>query len=302
MKSNLCLLVVAFVCTSSLVASADDTITGEKFQMFNASPERYLQRPVVLEDTFGRVTTSFSRIETQNYLTSNRYLKFSLGQCSYPCIAPRGPSLENAIGGCTDGELVRVTGNLRKVREKRTMEKVRGKYTGGRSWQERVYVYGPLQSEYYFNVIKIEKGWGKQDSPEDMFSEGKNLAEKHYQQVSPETIAGDPEKLVERSIWFEGAYGGFDENYSEDEKVAGLTPDKVIEFTVKGMKMPCYISKSEANVEGFKSVPIGAKVQVYGRIRVKETPKGLKSAFFVDRVTRTVTGGETATPEAKQST
>lgn len=299
MKSNLWLFVVAFVCASSIAASADETITGEKFQMFNASPERYLEQPLALEDTFGKVTSSFSRIETQNYLTPDRYLKFNLGQCPYPCIAPRTPSLEDALGRCMNGELIKVTGNLQKVNENRTMETVRGKYTGGRSWEERVYVHGPLQSEYYFNVIKIEKGWGKQDSPEEMFSEGKNLTEAHYQQVSPEAIGGDPEKLVERSIWFEGAYGGFDENFSDGEKAAGLTPDKVIKFTVKGMQMPCYVSKSDTNVAGFKSVPVGAKVQIFGRIRVKETPKGLQSAFFVDRVTRTVTKGGAGTPAAK---
>ena len=198
-----------------------------------------------------------------------------------------------------NGELITVIGNLQKIYDNRTAETDRGKNTGGRSWEERVYVYGPLQSEYYFNVIKIAKGWGKQDSPEDMFAEGKNHTEEHYQQVSPETIVDDPLKLVERSLWFEGAYGGSDENFSEGEKAAGLTSEKVIKFSVQGMKMPCYISKSGMNVEGFKSVPIGAKVQIYGRIRIKETPKGLRSAFLVDRVTRTVTKGGTATPAAK---
>ncbi|MCX6339871.1 MAG: hypothetical protein NTX71_08130 [Candidatus Aureabacteria bacterium] len=299
MKRNALVLAVALVCVSSLMVRADETITGQKFQLFNASPERYLEQPVALEDTFGKIVDPFSRIEIQNYLTPDRYLKFKLGQCPYPCIAPRSPSLEDALGGCMRGELIRITGNLQKVYEKRTMETVRGKYTGGRSWEERVYVYGPLQSEYYFNVIKIEKGWGRQDSPEDMFAEGKNLAEEHYQQVSPEAITGEPEKLVERSIWFEGAYGGFDENFSEGEKAAGLTPEKVIKFAVKGMQMPCYVSKSESNAEGFKSVPLGAKVQIYGRIRVKETPKGLRSAFFVDRVTRTVSKEEVATPAPK---
>ncbi|MEJ2745359.1 MAG: hypothetical protein P8123_06705 [bacterium] len=299
MKSNLWLFIIAFACTSSIAANADETISGEKFQMFKVSPDRYLEQPLALEDTFGRVSDSFSRIETQNYLTPDRYVKFSLGQCPYPCIAPRTPTLENALGKCMDGDLVKVTGTLQKVHEKRTMEKVRGKYTGGRSWEERVYVYGPLKSEYYFNVIKVEKGWGKKDSPEDMAAEGKNLMEQHYRQVSPEEIGGDPEKLVERSIWFEGAYGGFDEKFSEGEKAAGLTPEKVIKFRVKGMKLPCYISKSGTNVEGFKGVPIGANVQVYGRIRVKETPKGLQSAFFVDRVTRTVTKKEPDTPPAK---
>ena len=57
MKSNLWLLVVAFVCASSIMASADETITGEKFQLFNASPERYLEQPLALEDTFGKVTS-----------------------------------------------------------------------------------------------------------------------------------------------------------------------------------------------------------------------------------------------------
>jgi hypothetical protein len=298
-KIKLCLLVAAFLFAGSVLVSADEVITGEKFQMFRVSPERYLQQPVILEDTFGRIDSSFSRIELQNYLTPNQYLKFSLGQCPYSCIAPRTPDIENALGKCTSGDLVRVTGTLQKVYEKRTMEQVRGKYTGGRSWEERVYVYGPLQSEYYFNVIKVEKGWGKQDSPEEMFDEGKNLTEQHYQRVSPGTIGGDPEKLVERSIWFEGAYGGFAEDFSDGEKAAGLTPDKVIKFTVKGMKMPCYIAKSGTNVEGFKNVPVGAELQIYGRIRVKETPKGLKSAFFVDRVTRTVPGEEAATPAAK---
>lgn len=298
MNKNLWLLVVVFVCAGSIASGADETITGEKFQMFNSSPERYLERPLALEDAFGKAATSFSRIETQNYLTPDRYVKFNMGQCAYPCIAPRTPSIEDAVGRCISGELVKVTGYLQKVYEKRTMETVRGKYTGGRSWEERVYVYGPLQSEYYFNVIKIEKGWGRQDSPEDMSAEGKNLSEQHYQQVSPETIAGEPEKLVERSIWFEGAYGGCDDSFSEGEKAAGLTPDRVIKFTVKGMKMPCYVSRSETNVEGFKGVPTGAKVQIFGRIRVKETPKGLRSAFFVDRVTRTVTKEEAKQPKA----
>lgn len=299
MKFNPCLLVVAFVCAAAIAAGADVTVTGEKFQLFNSSPERYLEQPLALEDTFGQVSGTFSHIEIQNYLTSDQHLKFKLGQCSYPCIAPRSPELEEALGRCMKGELITVVGNLQKIYEKRTMETVRGKYTGGRSWEERVYVYGPLQSEYYFNVIKIEKGWGKQDSPEDMSAEGKNLTEEHYEQVSPETIVDDPLKLIERSIWFEGAYGGLNESFSEGEKAAGLTPEKVIKFSVEGMKTPCYVSKSGTNVEGFRSVPVGAKVQIYGRIRIKETPKGLKSAFLVDRVTRTVPKEKLATPAAK---
>jgi len=301
MKRNALLFAVAFLCVRPLMVSAEEEITGAKFQEFTALPDRYLERPVVLEDTFEKILEGFSRIETQNYFTSGEHLKFKLGQCPFPCIGMRTPSLEDAFGKCTRGELIRVTGNLQKVYEKRTIETTRGSFSGGRDWEERVYVSGPLKSEYFFSVGRIEKGWGRHDSPEDMFSEGKNLMEEHYQQVSPAAITGEPEKLVERSIWFEGAYGGFDEHFGEGEEAVGLTPEKVIKFRVKGMQMPCYVSKSESNVEGFKSVPVGSKVQVYGRIRIKETPKGLRSAFLVDRVTRTVSRKEVATPASKGS-
>ena len=299
MKRSALVFAVAFLWVRPLMVSAEEEITGDKFQAFTVSPDRYLEQPVILEDTFEKIAQQFSRIEIQNYFTPERYVNFRMGQCPYPCIGMRSESLEDALGRCARGELIRVTGNLQKIYEKRTIETTRGKFTGGRDWEERVYVSGPLKSEYFFSVGRIEKGWGRHDSPENMFSEGKNLMEEHYQQVSPETITGEPEKLVERSIWFEGVYGGFDENFSEGERAAGLTPDKVIKFSVKGMQMPCYVSKSESNVAGFKSVPLGAKVQIYGRIRVKETPQGLRSAFLVDRVTRTVSRKEAATPIPK---
>ena len=97
------------ICAASLAAQGEEKINGDKFNAFTASPDRYLEQPVVLEDTFERIEQKFSRIETQNYLTPDRYVKFSLGQCPYPCIGMRTSTVEVGLDKCGRGDLVPVS-------------------------------------------------------------------------------------------------------------------------------------------------------------------------------------------------
>ncbi len=287
MKRYLAIYVIILSVVVPLAAFSEDVISGQKFQALKVKPDQYVNRSVILEDTFQGIDNKFSKIERQNYYTPDRYVKFSLGQCPYPCIGLRS-SVENALADCSRGDLVSVHGDLVQIRQSRTLEKIHGRYSGGPSWDERVYIYGPLPSEYIFTVGNIAKGWGRQDSPEQMFSEGARLSESHYQKVSTADVKRDLEKLIERSIWFEGTFEGLDSNFSEREKEAGLTSDKNLQFKMKGLDMPCLISKRDMNIEGFKKVAPGTTVQVYGRIRTKATPKGVWSGFIADRVAKVV--------------
>ncbi|MEI6634609.1 MAG: hypothetical protein WCP22_12460 [Chlamydiota bacterium] len=284
------------ICAASLAAQGEEKINGDKFNAFTASPDRYLEQPVVLEDTFERIEQKFSRIETQNYLTPDRYVKFSLGQCPYPCIGMRTSTVEVGLDKCGRGDLVRVHGNLVKIMESRLMETVR---QGGAGWHmdDQVYVAGPLQYEYYFSVGSVEKGWGRQDPPAEMFSEGANLRETHFAEVPAAEINVDPGRLVERAIWFKGEYGGISGSLSDLENAAGLTPETTIKFTLKGIAMPCFVVKSDATLQGLNGIPLGNTVHAFGRIRVKETAKGTLVGFFLDRMTKTVAVGA-ATPAA----
>jgi hypothetical protein len=271
-----------------LTAGGADVITGQKFQDFVVSPASYLERPVVLEDTFEAIVQDFSKIETQNDYTPALYLKFRLGQCPYPCIGMNAPPLAKSLASCARGDLIRVTGNLQQIQEKRTMATVRGQYLGGPSWEERVYVNGPLKSEYFFSVGSVEKGWGKQDSPKDMFAEGGNLSEEQYQDIPLAEMNVEPGRLVERSLRIQGKYAGLDDVFSDPEKAAGLTSESVVKFKVEGMAMACYVPKSDTTLSAFKAIPLGNSIQVYGRIRMKDTPGGAVPGFFIDRVTKTV--------------
>lgn len=287
------------ICAASLAAQGEEKINGDKFNAFTASPDRYLEQPVVLEDTFERIEQKFSRIETQNYLTPDRYVKFSMGQCPYPCIGMRTSTVESGLDKCGRGDLVRVHGNLVKIMESRLMDTVR---QGGAGWHmdDQVYVAGPLQYEYYFSVGSVEKGWGRQDPPAEMFSEGANLRETHYVEVPAAEINVDPGRLVERAIWFKAEYGGISGSLSDLENAAGLTPETAIKFTLKGIAMPCYVVKSDATLQGLNGIPPGNTVHAFGRIRVKETAKGTLVGFYLDRMTKTVAVGA-ATPAADKA-
>lgn len=278
-------LVAAIVCAAVSSAQAEETITGDAFRAFGVSPERYLMRPVVLEDTFERIERGFNRIEMQNYLTNDRYVKFSLGQSPYPCIGLRTQAVESGLDVCGRGDLVRVRGNLIKITESRLAARVRA---GGAGWHkdDHVYVVGPLQSEYYFSVGGVEKGWGGQDVPAEMYAEGMNLRETHYAEVPAAKVNVVPGALVERAIWFSAPYGGIVNDFSEIETAAGLNAAATIKFALAGIAMPGYTAKSDATLEGLSGVPVGTPVRAYGRIRTKETGKGMLAGFFLDRMTR----------------
>lgn len=276
-----------------LPAQGEEKINGEKFNAFTASPDRYLGQPVVLEDTFGRIEQQFSRIETQNYLTTDRYVKFSTGQCPYPCIGMRTSAVESGLGKCGRGDLVRIHGNLIKIRESRLVESVR---ESGAGWHkdDQVYVTGPLQCEYYFSVGSVEKGWGSQDPPAEMFSEGTNLRETHYTEVPAAEVDVAPGKLVERAIWFKAGFVGISASLTDLENAAGLTPETTIKFALKDIAMPCFVVKSDETLKGLQGIPPGNTVHSFGRIRVKETAKGTLVGFYLDRMTKTVTVGAAA--------
>lgn len=287
MTRHLLICGVIILVAMPLAVFSKDVISGRKFQALEAEPDLYVNRSVVLEGTFQGIDQKFSKIERQNRYTPDMYVKFILAQCPYPCLGMRS-SIQDALAKCSRGDLVRVTGDLVQIRQSRTLETIQGSYSLGPSWDERVNLYGPLPSEYLFTVGNVEKGWGRQDSPKDMFSEGSNLKESHYQKVSLADVKADLDKRSERAIWFQGTYEGLDSNFSEKEKEAGLTPDKNLQFSVKGLGIPCFIMKDDKNIEGFKQVVPGTIIQVYGRIRTKETPGGIWGGFFADRVAKVV--------------
>ncbi|MCX6354536.1 MAG: hypothetical protein NTZ78_06490 [Candidatus Aureabacteria bacterium] len=297
MKNYYWIMALTFAVLAPRAIFSEEEITGDKHQAFRVSPDKYLDRAIVLEDTFEKVAEHFNRMEIDNYYNPGQYVKFFVGQSPYPCIGMRLPSVEDALDKCSRGDLLRVHGTLKTIMEKRMKETVRGKSLGGAAWEEHVYVYGPRESELIFLVTRVERGWGKGDSPEEMFAEGTNLKEEHYQEIPPEQIAGEGVKLIERSVWFEGEFGGISENFTDLEKAAGTAPDKVIKFSVKGCRVLCYVPFNDANLAGFRAIPSGNKVQVYGRVRMKETPKGEFTGFFVDRLTKTVSKAS-ATPTA----
>ena len=303
MKGCTAVLVVSLLCAAPLTAHSQEVITGTKFNAFRASAANYMNMPVVLEDTFGNIVEQFSIIEIGNNLTSNMYVKFDLGQCPYPCIGMRTTPVMSGLDQVGPSDLVRVTGNLNTIQEKQKRVRVSGRYTGGPSYSERINVYGPKESEIYFSVSSVEKGWGKDDSVQDMAEEGKNLSPVHYQEVK---AGEDPikeeevEHLADKAIWFQGKYDGLDENLTELETAAGVSPDTIIKFTVDAGadRVPCYIPFSESNLAGFKALEKGTEVHVYGRIRKKETPKGWIAGFVADRVDKVVI--TEAPPEAEE--
>ena len=301
MKRCAVVIIVALLCGLPPAVLSQEVISGEKFNAFRASSAKYMNLPVVLEDTFENIVQSFNKIETGNNLTSEMSVKFKLGQCPYSCIGTRTPLVMDSLEKVGPGDLVRVTGSLRTIEEKKKRVSVSGRYTGGPSYRERIHVYGPRPSEIYFNVSKVEKGWGRGDSPEEMLKEGQNLEEEHYREVSVAEIMDDPEKLIDKAIWFEDTYGGVVDDLTELEVAAGVTPEKVIKFKMKDQKnTACYIPFSESNLKGLKSLPAGTEVQVYGRIRVKETPKGLIGGIMADRILKIVSreGAPPAAPKA----
>jgi len=297
MKEFYLIVVVILLSLAPRAILSEEEITGDTHQAFRVSPDKYLDRAVVLEDTFEKIAEHFNRMEIDNYYNPEQYVKFSLGQSPYPCIGMRLPSVTDVLDKCSRGDLLRVHGTLMAIMEKRIKETIHGDSVGGAAWEEHVYVYGPRESEIIFVVSRVERGWGKGDSPDAMFAEGTNLKEAHYQEIPPEQIAAEGVKLIERSVWFDGEFGGISEDFTDLEKAAGTAPDKVIKFSVKGCRVPCYVPLNDANLAGFRAIPTGNKVQVYGRIRMKETPKGEFTGFFVDRLTKTVLKAS-ATPTA----
>ena len=89
MKGCTAVLVVALLCAAPLAAHSQEVISGSKFNAFRASAANYMNRPVVLEDTFENIVEKFSIIEIGNNLTSDMHVKFDLGRCPYPCIGMR---------------------------------------------------------------------------------------------------------------------------------------------------------------------------------------------------------------------
>ena len=304
MSRYILLAVAALSCGLSNTAFSQEIITGEKFNAFRADAAAYMGRSVVLEDTFKSIVDNFNRVETSNNLTPNRHVKFRLGRSPYPCIGLRTNTVMSGLRKVGPGDLVRVTGNLKTIREKRPRIKSSGKYKSGIKYKERTRIYGPEKKEVIFEVARVEKGWGREDSFQEMVAEGKGLDESNYRLVKPgESQLEKPldvEKLVARAITFKGTYEGVDVNFSELEKAAGLSLKKAIKFRVNTGKkdIVCYIPFSERTLEEFKAIPAGTRVQVFGRIRMKSTPKGVLVGFVADDIDA-LGGGEPAPSSEK---
>lgn len=294
------IVAAVLLCGLPFVAQSQEVITGEKYNAFLASSGNYMNRPVILEDTFKSIQGDFSKAETDNNLTNNRHVKFRLGRFPGACIGSRIPPVMDGLKEVGPGDLVRVTGSLREIKEKPVRIKTTGKFKSGRKYKERSRIYGPDKTEIYLNVSKVEKGWGAGDSIEEMAEEGKSLRDEDYIEVKPgdSQLERDVEagKLTDRAIRFRGDYKGIDSNLTDLEKAAGLTSENAIKFSVEsGTKtIPCYIPFSEANLQGFKNLPVGTEVIVSGRIRKRETPKGTLGGFVADRVDGVVVREETA--------
>ena len=287
-----CAVVIAgiLVIGSPLTVLSQEIISGEKWNEFIASSAGYINRSVTLEDTFGKINTDFNSIETGNNLTNRRHVKFALNQCPYPCIGLRSSPVMSGLTKIGPGDLVSVTGSLKTIKEKPPRISTTGKTKGGIKYKEKTRVYGAKRSEVYFDVGSVEKDWGSTDTFEQMVAEGKNLNDSDYLLVKPGESQLekeiDIEKLVARAITFTGTYEGVDINFSDLEKAAGLSLENAIKFSVNTGKksIACFIPFSDQVFEEFKDLAIGSRVQVFGRIRMKETPKGVLVGFVADSV------------------
>lgn len=278
-------------------AQAQEVISGDRFNAFRADSAAYMNRSITLEDTFKSIVDSFNKVETTNRITPDRYVKFKLGRSPYSCIGLRTSAVMNGLREVGPGDLVRVTGTLKTIKEKRPRIKSSGKYKSGAKYKKRTRIYGPTKQEVVFEAGRVEKGWGKDDSFKEMVAEGSGLDESSYTLVKPGKTQLekdiDIEKLIARAITFKGTYEGVDINFSELETAAGLNIDEAIKFKLNtGMKViTCYIPFTQKVFDEFKSLPVGTKVQVYGRIRMKHTPKGVLVGFVADNIDALGEGG-----------
>ncbi|MDD5556920.1 MAG: hypothetical protein PHN82_06695 [bacterium] len=297
MRAFIACAVAALACGGT-AGAAEEVIGGAKIGEFAASPGTWLERPVVIEDTFDGIVQQFSQIETENNYTPEMYLKFRLGHSPYPCIGLNVPSLTRAVGACAPGDLVRVRGNLRPIQEKRERAYIRGDYSGGPSWEERVYANGPLKTEYFFSVGSVEKGWGKREHPKELFDEGAHLWETSYREIPLAELNVEPGALVEKAVRFEGTFKGLDDAFGERETAAGITAEHAIKFRIEGMALSCYLPRTDAALAAMRTVPAGSTVHLYGRVRLREAPTGAVVGFYTDRLTRLVPPPATPSAEA----
>jgi len=194
--------------------------------------------------------------------------------------------------------LRRLTGNPPRI----TTE---GKFSGGAHYTEKTRIYGAPKTQIYFDVGAVVTDWERVATPKEMFAEGANLDESNYMEVRPGESQLEQEvsieKLVAKAITFKGTYEGIDNGFTNLEKAAGLSAYEAIKFRVNtGRKIiACLIPFSAQVLQEFKDMPSGTRIQVYGRIRMKTTPKGVLVGFIADNVDA-LGGGEEPPPPAKK--
>jgi hypothetical protein len=305
MKSRAVVIVTIFLLGVPLYAFSQEVISGEKWNAFIASSSGYMNRSVILEDTFKKIDDSFSSVEAGNNFTSSRYIKFRLGQCPYPCIGLRLSPVMKGMKQAGPGDLIRVTGMLKTLRQKPPRIKSDGNFSGGAHYTEKTRVYGAPKTQIYFDVGAVVKDWEEAATPKKMFAEGANLDESNYMEVKPGESQLEQEvsieKLVAKAITFKATYKGIDDAFTPMEQAAGLSAYEAVKFKVDtGRKtIACLIPFSAEVLQQFKEMPSGTRIQVYGRIRMKNTPKGVLVGFIADNVDA-LGGGEKPPPPAKK--
>jgi hypothetical protein len=300
MKSRMTVMAVIFLLGVPRFVFSQEVISGEKWNEFIASSAGYMNRSVILEDTFKKIDDNFNRVEDSNNLTAGRHVKFRLGQCPYPCIGLRLSPVMNGLKQAGPGDLVRVTGMLKTLRQKPPRISSEGTSARGAHYKEKTRVYAAPKTQIYFDVGAVVKDWEEGATPKRMFAEGANLDESDYMEVKPGESQLEQEvgieKLVARAITFKGTYEGIDAAFTPLEQAAGLSAYEAVKFKVDtGRKtIACLIPFSAEVLQAFKEMPSGTRVQVYGRIRMKNTPKGVLVGFIADKVDAMGTGGKTA--------
>ena len=91
---------------------------------------------------------------------------------------------------------------------------------------------------------------------------------------------------MNRSVILEDTFRNIDDNFNSVEASNNLTGGRYVTFKVDtGRKtIACLIPFSAEVLQQFKEMPSGTRIQVYGRIRMKNTPKGVLIGFIADKV------------------
>ena len=266
MKSRAVVIVTIFLLGIPVHIFSQEVISGEKWNEFIASSSGYMNRSVILEDTFKKIDDNFSSVEASNNFTNSRYVKFRLGQCPYPCIGLRLSPVMKGLKQAGPGDLVRVTGRLMTLRQKPPRITTDGKFSGRAHYTEKTRIYGAPKTQIYFDVGAVVTDWERVATPKEMFAEGANLDESNYMEVRPGESQLEQEvsieKLVAKAITFKGTYEGIDNGFTNLEKAAGLSAYEAIKFRVNtGRKIiACLIPFSAQVLQEFKDMPSGTRI------------------------------------------